>query len=113
MTPEEILKGNILIAEFMGKTISNSGLGIVAPAGFDLFFNYHGSWDWLMPVVEKIENLYPHGYRFTISSTFVRVHTCKGGKHDNWDEYNCTVFEGKLKCTWHAVVEFIKWHKTL
>lgn len=112
MTKKEILHGNRLIAVFMGKTLSNSGLGIVAPAGFDLFFSYHTSWDWLMPVVEKIENLSPRGYRFTISSTFVRIHTCKNGSGDS-DEYNCTVFEGKLNCTWHAVVEFIKWYNTL
>lgn len=103
MTKKEISKGNMIIAEFMGiSTFSDKSIN----------WCYNFSWDALMPVVEKIENLEPHGYRFTISSTFVRVHTCKNGSGDS-DEYNCTVFEGKLKCTWYAVVEFIKWYNTL
>ena len=65
-----------------------------------------------MPVVEKIERLSPHGYRFTISTTFVRVYTGKIASLSS-DEYNCSVFGGKLNTTWYAVVEFIKWYKSL
>ena len=44
-TEQERIECNQLIAIFMGETLSDSGLGIVAPAGFDLFFSYHSSWD--------------------------------------------------------------------
>ena len=54
---QEIQDGNKLIAEFMNEKVSKSGLGIVAPSGFDLIFGYDSSWDWLMPVVEKIRTI--------------------------------------------------------
>jgi len=59
---------------------------------------YHTSWDWLMPVVQKIESL---GYVFTI----------QGGKAEYGEmisETQCFIAEGKLSSTYKAVVEFIK-----
>lgn len=65
MTQEEITEGNILIAEFMGgkKLVNNDGLFTYwGPDNFQHesgeYLKYHSSWDWLMPVVEKIESLY-------------------------------------------------------
>jgi len=117
MKEQAILKGNKLIAEFMEaqyqietkryyftEEVSNSiYCGLIH---HEEQLCYHTFWDWLMPVVEKIETL---GYRFSISTTFIRVHTCK----TNWDgndEYNCAAFDGKLNTTYHAIVEFIKWY---
>ena len=79
------MKDNKLIAEFMG----------VKPP---LYMEYHTTWDWLMPVVEKIESL---GYVFTI----------QGGKAEYGEmisETRCIIAEGKLSSTYKAVVEFIK-----
>lgn len=106
---QQITRGNQLIAQFMGNITNDSKEWVVTNKSFVGEYQYHKSWDWLMSVVEKIENLTPHGYRFMISTKSVRVYTCKKS-FDDWDEYNCTVFDGKLNCTWQAVVEFIEWY---
>lgn len=51
------MKDNKLIAEFM------SGQHPLAEVTHEAHHNYDTSWDWLMPVVDKIENdgLDPHG----------------------------------------------------
>ena len=65
MTQEEIIKNNKLIAEYMGL---EKGVAYYIPNyekhckfSYDttnLFFpeelKYHESWDWLMPVIEKL-----------------------------------------------------------
>jgi len=62
------------------------------------YSKYHTSWDWLMPVVEKIESL---GYVFTI----------QGGKAEYGEMVSrtrCFIVNDKLSSTHQAVVEFIK-----
>jgi len=67
----EIQEGNKLIAEFMGWTYSKSSdAGILGGSitywrnpetGHVGYFHpdkYHSSWDWLMPVVEKINTMF-------------------------------------------------------
>ena len=51
------MNDNKLIAEFM------SGEHPLAEVTHEASYRYHTSWDWLMPVIEKIENdgLDPHG----------------------------------------------------
>ena len=65
------MKNNKLIAEFMGLSIKEgvcyyTDADDMFPMGIEVeepYLPYHTSWDWLMPVVEKIENdgLDPHG----------------------------------------------------
>lgn len=77
---------------------------------------YHTSWDWLMPVVEKIENL---GY-----STFTSVLSDHLGKGKHMfifkvkffdelgvDYHEAFSFNGKIEATYEAVIEFITWWK--
>ena len=114
---EEIKEGNALIASFMrikeikstydsyggkqpyyktnhelyestkGSVYSKSGLAIY-------FFNnssrYHSSFDWLMPVVEKIEKLGSNRFNdigittysyFEIRNTHINLHWCKDHKY--------------------------------
>ena len=70
-TSEEVQQGNRLIAAFMGATITDkltckpypSGLPSWAMRMYDFDtlriggYDYNSSWDWLMPVVEKINGL--------------------------------------------------------
>jgi hypothetical protein len=65
---------------------------------------YHLSWDWLMPVVDKIESLRDengNAYRFTIDMGNAQI-----------EGTNIEIVGGscKLDTTYQAVVEFINWH---
>lgn len=61
---------------------------------------YHTSWDWLMPVVEKIEMV--KGVHFVISELGCDVYSF-GKQISNSRE------ETKILTVYKAVVEFIKW----
>jgi hypothetical protein len=53
------MNDNKLIAEFMGMTYGDPNDNSVMTQGSEVIpiesMEYHTSWDWLMPVVEKIE----------------------------------------------------------
>jgi len=80
---------------------------------------YHTSWDWLMPVVEKIESFQDgndgdsmrgHLYNFRIEQHFVYI--LDGESMDLDGESMDIIIEmngdNKLDATYNAVVEFIK-----
>tara|TARA_R110001606_G_scaffold378611_1_gene538360 strand:- start:63 stop:413 length:351 start_codon:yes stop_codon:yes gene_type:complete len=107
---------NKLIAEFMGMANERHSDGrylfttdIDELKGADTRFweelYFHVSWDWLMPVVEKIESLRDtngNAYRFTIDMCNAQIEgttiEVSGGSY-------------KRDATYQAVVEFIKTHK--
>lgn len=108
MSEKEILESNKLISEFMDLEIISDGI-----SWFDTNYrplgSYHSSWEWLMPVVEKIEKEYKH-----------EVHIYA---HYNWKNPNrCTILtwkddviiytssKSKIECVYEAVIEFIKLH---
>lgn len=67
---------------------------------------FNTSWDWLMPVVEKIESI--EGVRFIIERNKVVVLT-----YAVHPEYFCRkTTETKLTTIYNAVVEFIKWYNS-
>jgi len=135
MKQDEKFEGNKLIAEFMGWQLVTVGYfggeeetqwqrdnsdwmdEVNMDDVGDYFVNvpenkwlyadvsYHTSWDWLMPVVEKIETL---GYQFKQCSKRVEIWKDDNKPHktpiiDNKEET-------KILSAWYAVVEFIKWH---
>lgn len=67
--------------------------------------HWHKSWDWLMPVVEKIETM--DGIRFIIEKNRVLVCAISGDEY-YWN--SGTTYDTKLQTTYNAVVEFIKWY---
>lgn len=77
---------------------------------------YCNEWNWLMSVVEKIESIKDkhHGYfgvyinsnSCTIQGTNLRTNI----KQEPPIYYNNFVLENKLKSTYIAVIEFIKWY---
>jgi hypothetical protein len=71
---------NELIAEFMGHRRGQ--------------FIYKHSWDWIMPVVEKIGDM--HRIDFGTAHEVTKLHAM-------------SLFAGKEK-VYAAVVEYIKWH---
>ena len=115
-------KNNRLIAEFIGMQETKIGwydaeenlpLGYTTDNTFDeLLFNK--SWDWLMPVVDKIEDMQDgdigdairsHLYNVEITQIFCEITECHTSKQIAFiDE------ENKITSTYKAVVEFIKWY---
>ena len=96
MTQEEILEGNKLINAFMGYPYN------MTKNGYPEQVIYHSSWDWLMPVVEKIESL---RYEVAIHSTWCNIN--RGTSND----LGYIGGETKIEAVYKGVIHFIKWHK--
>ena len=132
MTEKEIQKGNKLIVEFMGWEFHSKN-------GFEYYvnnkdrkipywgeysskipiedFDYHLSWDWLIPVIKKINN-----FRLE-NSSYPKIKVELGCSRDSnkghialWHNYDgaveiissFTIFD--IKSTHKAIIEFIKWY---
>jgi hypothetical protein len=113
-----ILTGNELIAEFMGFKViaksfedkliynipTNNGLGYIS-----YMMLYNKSWDWLMPVVEKIEET----NFIKIVGKYCGINKTSANSFNNWVATEGVSFmnpKSKIESTYKAVVKFIKWH---
>lgn len=133
---KEIINKNILIAEFMGgepvNKVKDNPIGYSFPFEFghqeswdeggflgsgksscwnieDL--QYHLSWDWLMPVVEKIEGLSDGEYLFDISGRLSRISLMVNHNIDDSvtiAEFHSRNSSSKIEAIWLCVIEFIK-----
>lgn len=117
---DETVSENELIAQFIGQHITLPGLRreVMIKSYYMDELKYNTSWDWLMPVIEKIGKAELAGGRygkfvdFTISPTessgwiFWRIDT--PGDQNQPQSYPT---EGTLiERVYKAVVEFIKWY---
>ena len=107
MTSKEILDGNKIIAEFLGinkKVYGETGTTYYIDGTPYQFFKlkYHSSWDWLMPVVEEIENVLDGDVSISIKDDSCNI---------NSNYYGISV-EGytKIESVWIACVKFITWY---
>ena len=102
----KLQEDNKLIAEFMDMKVSTDGTQVKDENWFyvDLDSTFNTSWDWLMPVVERIEEIERIGVH--IEGTYVSIKTDESGK-DVEIVRGKTTFS-KLESTYNAVVEFIK-----
>ena len=119
------MEDNTLIAEFMGGILSSvpnlinlpqtvGEANLLCVKGSERLLNgtysvhrlnelqYHTSWDWLMPVVERIESL---GYEFFIVEN--RVMVSHNTDHSIETIIDFTFYGGKRGATYRGVVEFI------
>jgi len=136
MKEKEILEGNKLIAEFMGATLflerwrvqdENRKYTVEQPlANFLLMakneeLKFHTSWDWLMPVVEKIvkyvyeEEEQDGGFGKVIVKH--RPHPRTFGMISQEEKFmvrfnRCAMYDADtlIEATWLAVIDFIKWY---
>lgn len=81
---------------------------------------YHESWDWLMPVVDKIESsVFPIGTsKFGDEGIHVDVQMISGVCEITDEDRNGTleinVFaNSKLDATYQAVIQFIEWYNSI
>ena len=154
MSKQEIIEGNKLIAEFMGdfklvkefkpepdidvtyqwlKT-SNKSFGYDTTEWRDYSTDkeysdqvcYNSSWDWLMPVVEKVESLelgditihsakYGDDIYFNCSVEIEIISSvCNIHLYGDMRVYKDLIYihdeDTKIKATYKAVIEFIKWY---
>ncbi len=131
---ENIEKSNKLIAKFMGEKpvkignqYSLSRTPWIAVTGSDPekvmddyceATRYHESWDWLMPVIEKVEGLKEIDkatgeliakYRFSIGRDCVS-YSENSDDISQWG-YDDEKVKTKLELAYLAVIEFLIWHK--
>ena len=106
MTEQEILEGNTLIAEFMVakpcKKHPNIQLFLKIKDNknpslqYWHLLKYHKSWDWLIPVIDKIHS----------SNYYVDYYLSELGQSNNGVHINTKFIE----VSFNAVVEYIKWY---
>lgn len=110
---------NKVIAEFMGDKFRTSpnvmenlkGLRIKYPHKWTNYLMFDYQWNWLMPVVEKIENLeYLNRMgRFNVNAiNFEENYTCV--IKDNEQPFIQVEGEDKRTATYNAVIDFIEWY---
>ena len=92
------MEDNKLIAEFDGWKLSSDGITYMNPQDKDDCWiteemKYHTSWDWLMPVVERIKD----------------IEYTRRGYDDEMDKIdNVLTCDLRIENLYKAVVEFIK-----
>jgi len=110
-------ENNKLIAEFMG-AIPDTGEtegafgGIRFPHGYDrtIALLYDTSWDWLMPVVEKIEDIDGGKYDINILKNGTQIFEYSSGGKVIVNNVADISFSNKIEHTYQAVVEFINFY---
>ena len=124
---ENIIENNKLIAEFLNwefddlsETFETPFLKLVDPHAFgdeqfscklqDFELEFHSDWNWLMSVVEKIENLQDENncaiYNVQIEQSFTEIidnHTSETIIYD-------IDADSKIEAVYNIVIEFIKWY---
>jgi len=118
MTQKEI-ENNQMIAEFLNFAYlenfnypKENAIGWYNSKGICVGseLKFHYSWDWLMEVVEKIENIIfdeDNSYNVTIGSTnYCVIQDSNGEVYDSSHDNGKT----KLEAVYNACIEFIKWY---
>lgn len=114
-------ENNLLIAKFMGAIEKGDGEWLDTPCcvtgetprGYESthigHLEYHQSWSWIMPVVEKIESL---GFRFEIALSQVDLYDIGEVRFVDSRRFSTEVehIYGKFYAIYQACIEFIKWY---
>lgn len=117
MEKSKVVEGNKLILLFMGGVVGSSTkytdgevvihsihIGDAQIKDFVNETKYHKQWNWLMPVVEKIEGL---GFQMFIHNDgcYMRKWHFKGNF-----PYFGNIEDSKIEATYKTVVQFIQWY---
>ena len=128
MTEEKILEGNRLIGLFLGMEHVNDA-PLIYPGGYYVSedtneldlprfveqWEFHTSWDWLMPVLKKIN----FEYNITIANIAdENIQYCEIISNIHDDLLQITWVESRIdkaeliEVVYAAVINFIKWYNT-
>lgn len=79
-------------------------------------FNYSRSWDWLMPVIRKINGLGKE-YQFTIFKTYVSCTVERGGKFYKDFSFSHAEYitneQSDIQAAFNLVIKFIEWYNQI
>ena len=112
MLEQEIIEGNKLITKFtqLRGEYDEDNDTIYLESDLDgegvyklSQLKYHSSWDWLMPVVEKIENFNDSCTLFIIEDERCHVNSQNGFEIDSTGHT-------KIEAVYNATIAFIKWY---
>lgn len=102
------IESNKLIAEFVTDEPEVLKMDL-KKAGTVESMHYHSSWDWLMPVVEKIEDTEDE-YKYNV---VIGYQSCGIENNTNCDQVAWADEGNKIDSVYAACVEFIKrWNKS-
>lgn len=112
MTRAEIIKGNKIIADFMGDKIGVDSFswrpGVIVPLE-EGHLAYHDQWGWIMPVVLKI-NQSPEGFHFIIYGAVAEIVDIYP-PFETIVKTSVTDKEPKIiEAVWETAVNFIEWY---
>lgn len=102
-------ENNILLAEFMGAEIEGLNYKFIAYDNIKVCMhpnrlNYHTDWNWLMQVVEKIEDL---GNDVSITTNYIQIAFDEGEQFIVAEDTKI-----KIDTLYNACVEFVKWYNS-
>lgn len=111
------MKDNELIAEFMGVPkltdkngfvwdVSGTGKGIYGL--HSKYLRYNEKWDWLMPVVEKIEKLHSEKFHYD----FEKISKGEWPQDKEYMDVIALPLSTPIDEVYKAVIEFINWYNT-
>ena len=126
---ENIIENNKIIAEFLdwefddlSETFETPFLKLVEPQAFgdeqfscklqDFELEFHSDWNWLMSVVEKIENQYRSKFsKNTFPCVSISSICCKISFYGNYEEVIANIVRPtKIEAVYDSCIEFIKWY---
>lgn len=120
MTDFEIEKANCEIAEFMGFTRQQGDYGFEYRPPNSAFSGvpvhklaYNTSWDWLIPVKERIEQLgYSSVIGYNSPKGFYWASFFQGNEFQRKEikSHEGETDESEISVLWKLIVKFIKWH---
>lgn len=114
-TMKEITEGNKLIAEFMGLKFA-ADMTYYEHDGEVKQVAYHSSWDWLMPVVEKIGEVNVNiGSRsdYERAGTTIIISLLPPNQVEMWNETGWSYRKSGnslIEQVWLGSVQFIQWY---
>ena len=114
----EIKKNNVLIAEFLGYkqdknniTYKNTDYWFKENESRLTFLSFDYDWNWLMKVVEKIEDYtFSNESENSVNVTIGATAYCTIFDTNNEEFEFIGSYKGKLLSVYDAVIQFIKWY---